>query len=163
MSVIAIKVTDKKITVSADSIVTTGSSQRKTSSNKIVEVNNMLVGSVGLAQERILFQLFCETNRPKKPNISSVLDFVKAYRKFLKKKTNEEESSNDFIIVFDKTAFLISDWFIEEITDYYSIGAGADFASAALYLGHSSKKAVAVACELSIYCEAPIKTLTIKK
>ena len=45
---------------------------------------------------------------------------------------------------------------IEEINDYAAIGAGRDYAYAALYLGHEPKEAVKVACDLSCYVSEPI-------
>lgn len=43
-----------------------------------------------------------------------------------------------------------------ELFDYGAIGAGEDFATAALYLGHHPKEAVKVACDLSCYVCEPI-------
>ena len=41
-----------------------------------------------------------------------------------------------------------------------AIGAGEDYALASLHLGHTAKEAVETACELSVYCERPVKSLT---
>ena len=49
---------------------------------------------------------------------------------------------------------------VEEIDDFAAIGAGRDYAYAALYLGATPKEAVEVACELSCYVSEPIVTAT---
>lgn len=46
--------------------------------------------------------------------------------------------------------------FVCQIKDYVAIGAGDDFATAALYLGHTPREAVEVACNLSCYVAGPI-------
>jgi hypothetical protein len=53
--------------------------------------------------------------------------------------------------------------FVHEVFDFISIGAGEDFANAALYLGHTPKEAVKVACELSCYVCEPIKEFQMSK
>lgn len=42
---------------------------------------------------------------------------------------------------------------------FYAIGSGSDFALAAMYLGHTARQAVHVACELSSECGMGIDTL----
>jgi hypothetical protein len=51
----------------------------------------------------------------------------------------------------------------KEVTDYTAIGAGMDFALAALYLGNSVKEAIKAACHLSVYCEEPVNIIEIEK
>ena len=69
----------------------------------------------------------------------------------------------DYIIIYQGRAFYINGFFVDEIRTYQATGAGMDYALSALYLGHGVEKAVETACELSIYCEQPIKKLIIKK
>lgn len=45
---------------------------------------------------------------------------------------------------------------------YYAMGAGRDYALAALYLGHDARKAVEVACALDVHCGNGIDTLTLE-
>lgn len=51
---------------------------------------------------------------------------------------------------------MIANMFVREIKDYYAIGAGEDFATAALYLGHTPKEAVKTACDISCFVAEPI-------
>jgi len=53
--------------------------------------------------------------------------------------------------------------FINEIKDFAAIGAGEDFANAALYLGHSPEEAVKVACELCCFVSEPIVKYKMKR
>ena len=62
---------------------------------------------------------------------------------------------------FKGKAWWIQDLFIEEIKNYAAIGAGRDYALAALYLGNSVSMAVEAACELNVYCKRPVKIISI--
>jgi hypothetical protein len=53
--------------------------------------------------------------------------------------------------------------FINEIKDFAAVGAGEDFANAALYLGHSPEEAVKVACELCCFVSEPIIKYKMKR
>ena len=53
--------------------------------------------------------------------------------------------------------------YVNEINEYAAIGAGEDFALAALYLGHSAKEAVKTACELSAFVAEPIVEFEMEK
>ena len=53
--------------------------------------------------------------------------------------------------------------YVNEVNEYAAIGAGEDFALAALYLGHSAKEAVKVACELSAFVAEPIVEFEMEK
>lgn len=52
---------------------------------------------------------------------------------------------------------------VDEILKYHAIGAGMDYALAALYLGATAVQSIETACELSIYCEYPIKSYIFDK
>lgn len=69
---------------------------------------------------------------------------------------------NDFIVLWKRKAFWLSGTFVKEIKKYQAIGAGMDFALAALHLGHSAKEACEIACELSVFCEKPVKSFVVQ-
>ncbi len=167
MSVVACRVTKEKIEVSADSISVRGYTQEKITDKKyakLCEVNGMIIGGVGLASENGMLQMFAASRKPATPTIDSLLEFMVEFGEWKKKKIDKYSHENDFIIVTDNHAFYAaSDLCIKEISDYQAIGAGMDYALAALYLGCDTKKAVEVASELSIYCEKPIITFEVKK
>jgi ATP-dependent protease HslVU (ClpYQ) peptidase subunit len=58
---------------------------------------------------------------------------------------------------------MMEGFFIKEVTEYTSIGAGMDFALSALYLGKSVKDSIKAACHLSVYCEEPINIIEVEK
>ena len=70
--------------------------------------------------------------------------------------TGNADTENQYIMAYAGHLFQIEPLFTFEIKDYAAIGAGEDFATAALYLGHSPEDAAKVACELSCYVAEPV-------
>lgn len=163
MSVVAVKVTDKKITIGADSIIVSGWTQEKDKMAKLFETNDLVVGDVGDAQEGALFYLFCKTRKPKEASVDAILEFLSEFQDWMNKKIDNNEIKNQYIMIFDKKVFMIEGFYIKEVKDYTAIGAGMDFALAALYLGKSVKESIKAACHLSVYCEEPINVIEIEK
>jgi len=164
MSVVAIKVTDKKITIGADSIlVSHGTTQEKDKFAKLNKVNDIIIGDVGDAQEGGLFLMFCKTRKPREASVEALIEFMSEFQEWMKNKTDESKLRNEYVLVLEKKAFLVEGFFVKEITDYTAIGAGMDFSLAALYLGNSVKESVKAACHLSVYCEEPINIMEVKK
>ena len=163
MSVVAVKVTKNKIIIGADSILVSGYTQEKDKLAKLNKVNGMVIGDVGDAQEGALFLLFCKTRKPSEASVGGLVEFMSEFQDWLYKKTGETKLSNEYILIIEKKAFMMEGFFIKEVTDYTSIGAGMDFALSALYLGKSVKYSIKVACHLSVYCEEPINIIEVEK
>lgn len=163
MSVVAVKVTDDEIIIGADSILAYGWTQEKNKLAKIDEVNGMIIGSVGSAQEGALLRMYAKTRTPRRADCESVVNFLSEFHDWMKEKTGESELQNDHIIVFKKKVFSLNGYYVKEVEDYDAIGAGMDFALSALYLGKSCKKSIKAACHLSVYCEEPINMFKVKK
>jgi len=164
MSVIACRVSPGSFEIAADSITVRGHTQTRgqtSTHSKLYETNDMVVGSVGSAEENSLFRLFVETHRPAQANEYSLLEFMAEFSDWKKKRTDKSNIENSYIIGFSGLVYTVESWHVERIKSYMAIGAGMNFALAALYLGNTAKRAVETAIELSIYCEAPI--LVIKK
>ena len=158
MSVVACRVSEDKITVASDSITVRGYTQSRSinSFSKLSFTNGMIIGTVGSAEEGSLFMLFCTNHKPERSDESAILAFMTEFAAWKKAKADSNVINNDYILVLENKAFSIHRFFVEEILHYTAIGAGDDYALAALYLGHDVQKAVEVACELSILCERPI-------
>lgn len=159
MSVVACRVTKDKIEVASDSIDVRGWTQstgKNISLSKLVKVNNMIVGSVGFAEECTLMHLFCITHSIKDTTIDSILTFLSEFSNWKGNKTTDGVINNEYIFVYGKRAFITSGYLVSEVLEYESIGAGMDYALTAMHLGHGAKEAVKVSCELSIFCEEPI-------
>ena len=157
MSVVAVRVYDDKIIVAADSIVCRGwSKTTKGDFSKLNQDNGMLIGAVGSAQEASLMWHYMSTHKPASPTEKSVLEFIIEFARWKNDLGAGSTISNSYILVYSGHAFVISNMFVNEITQYEAVGAGEDYANAALYLGHSPKEAVKVACELCCYVAEPI-------
>lgn len=161
MSIVACRVLEDGYEIAADSISVRGSTQTKNNINrsKLIEVNNMVIGAVGLAEESGLLQIFAKTHQPSAPTEESFLEFWNEFSEWKKKRTERSTIENAYFIGFEGVVFYINHWLIASVSSYEAIGAGMDFALAALHLGHSAEEAVATSIELSIYCEAPIQVI----
>jgi hypothetical protein len=85
------------------------------------------------------------------------------FQDWMNKKIGEVKINNHYILVFEGKVFLMEGFYVKEVTDYTAIGAGMDFALAALYLGNSVKESIKAACHLSVLCEEPINIFEIEK
>lgn len=159
MSVVAAKVYDNRIVMAADSILVKGWS-KSTNGNftKINQINGMIVGGTGNAKELSLLWHFMRTHRPDGNTEKEILGYIVEFSKWKQDLIGEGGISNTYLLAYDGHLFEIEDMFVYEIKDYDAVGAGEDFANAALYLGHSPREAVKVACELSCYVAEPIIT-----
>ena len=159
MSVVVLKKTDKKIKIAADSIIICGGTriEKTTKAVKLFKINEMIIGSVGFASEGLLLENFSLTHQPYQATEREVVNFFIEFNKYLINDLGLSKYSNSFILCFKGKAFLIdADLFISEIQNYAAIGAGQDYSLAALYLGHSAKEAVQVACDLCAFVAGPI-------
>ena len=162
MSVVACLVTENGYEIASDSITTRGYTQSRGQNvkhSKLFEVNDMKIGGVGLAEETSLLYLFATTHRPSSATQKGILEFLSEFSDWKNKKVSKSSIDNSYVIGYEGKAFATNDWFVSEIVTYHAVGAGMNFALAALHLGHSAEKAVETAIELSIYCEGPVQVL----
>ena len=159
MSVVAAKVYDNRIVMAADSILVKGWS-KSTNGNfaKINQINGMIVGGTGNAKELSLLWHFMRTHKPAGNTEKEILGYIVEFSKWKQDLIGEGGISNTYLLAYDGHLFEVEDMFVYEIKNYDAVGAGEDFANAALHLGHSPKEAVKVACELSCYVAEPIIT-----
>lgn len=165
MSVVAVKIYPKEIHLAADSFVSMSyDTQRKDESVKIFQNEKMTVGGVGYAGDISFLRSFALTRHPSSPTEEAIVDYIVEFVEWARKKKNDYFLQSDFIIVFKGEVFFISaDLYIKNVKDFYAIGAGQDYATAALYLKHSAEEAVAIACDISIRCEKPVNLFIIPK
>lgn len=164
MSVVACKITKEGYEIAADSISVRGYTQTKNNTNrsKLIEVNNMVIGSVGSAEESSLLQIFAKTHQPAAATEEGILEFWSEFSDWKKKRIDKNGIDNVYFLGLNGVVFYINRWLIASVTTYQAIGAGRDFALAALHLGHSAEEAIETAIELSIFCEAPIQVIAKK-
>ena len=160
MSVVVGKVLESgKIQLASDSITVRGYTQRKNGSShsKLWRTDqDMVVGSVGVCAESAMLQQFLTSHKLAGPEVGAVLGMFQDFAVWQKGVTDKYEVTNGYLVGFEGHLFGFSGWFVDEVTTFEAIGAGADFALAALHLGHDVAKAVEVAIELSVFCEPPI-------
>lgn len=157
MSVVAARIYSHKIVMAADSIVCKGSS--KTTNGdfaKINKDNGMIVGATGECEETSLLWHFMRTRRPDGHSEKDILAYMVEFSKWKRETIGDSSISNSYLMIFEGHLFLIDCLFVAEVKDFFAIGAGEDFANAAMYLGHSPKEAVRVSCALSCYAAEPI-------
>jgi ATP-dependent protease HslVU (ClpYQ) peptidase subunit len=160
MSIVCCQVYDGKIEIASDSISVRHYTQSKGSNLKhvkLIQINGMTIGSVGAIEESSLFFQYCSTRKPRAATEQDIMMFLAEFSEWKKKLIDNNKIENSYILAIDKKAFVIEGFLVQEISQYEAIGAGMDYALAAMYLGHDVKKAVEVACELSVWCEKPIR------
>ena len=166
MSVVAVKVYDKEIIMSADSIIVHGDDKTPVGKGKIFEVNGMLIGTSGLASEGVHMALFAENHTPLTMDERELTKWMHEFITWRAKEFGADpkgEYQNQYLIAYKGKVFMCNAGYIGEVTDFFAIGAGEKYANAALYLGHSPAEAVKVACALSCYVDEPIITKSIAK
>lgn len=165
MTVIAAQKTSESITFAADTMVSDGYGKSTTidiMQSKLFQQNGMIIGTTGDCYESTLMELFSRNHKPIDTERLSVIDFLVEFREWVRKKDGNYAPKNGFLIAFEKKLFHVYGGLeVYEVKDFEAIGAGQDFAKAALHLGHSPKEAVAVACKLSLFCSEPITEMTV--
>ena len=162
MSVVACKVTESGYEIAADSISVRAYTQRKgdnTSASKLFEENGVIVGAVGTCEETSLLRLFLRTHGIADSTEIAILEFLSEFADWKNKRIDKKGIENAYIIGIGPRAFHANGWFIEDIKTFEAIGAGMEYALAAMHMGHSPEEAVETAIELSIYCEGPVKAI----
>lgn len=158
MSAVAVKVYDNRIEMAADSIIVCGSRQETYYGKhaKIKEINDMIIGTSGSCEEESLMWLYAQNHRPAAPTEKDVLEFFVEFIDWKRNKSMEPGPCNHYLLAYKGKVFHIQNYLVLEVDKFAAIGAGADYALAALYLDRDPDEAVKVACELSCYVTEPI-------
>jgi len=165
MSIICCKISEHEIEIAADSILVRGYTQDKGKDKytKLSKIGELIIGGSGLCSESGLLHIYAKGNVPLAASEEAIIVYFNEFSEWKKAKTDNAKIENQYLLVLNKKVFYFYDFFCKEILKYEAIGAGMDYALAALYLGHSAQKAVKTACELSIYCEEPIQIIKVKR
>lgn len=162
MSCVAARITNDGLEIAADSITARGWTQRKgdhTKFSKLMEINGMVIGASGLVAEIGAFHAFAATHKPTQATQAAILEYLSEFAEWKKKRTDGAKLEAAYLLWYSGKLFHVFGWGVHDITTFEAIGAGEDFALAAMYLGHSPEEAVKVAIELSVYCEGPIRVI----
>lgn len=164
MSVVAVKMYEDKVVIAADSIVVRYDFTKRTDRfSKLIEIHDMIIGGCGSAEELSLMFRYAQTHKPDSASEKDVLAFMCTFSKWKNDMTGSSTIENQYIIVYKGCAFEATRMFINEIKNYAAIGAGEDFATVALYLGHDPAQAVKVACDLCCFVAEPIVQYEMKR
>lgn len=163
MTVIAAqKNADGTISFASDSQVSAGWSRvspNQTTTCKLVHVNSVTFGSTGYLAESQLMRSFLKTHKPATAEELAISELMFEFLEWCKRKDSEYKLRNSFLIAFDNKLFRVDKMLdVFEVPRFDAIGCGQDYAIAAMHLGHSPRKAVKVACQISVYCQGPILT-----
>jgi ATP-dependent protease HslVU (ClpYQ) peptidase subunit len=158
MSVVAVKITEKEITISADSQVSCGRSNklegREKNPAKLFRVNNgkIIFGSTGWTDIASLFRLYCETRQPEYSSELAILNFLSEFFDWAHSKNSDFKLENSFVIIFNKKVFVTHGFEVNEVDTYSAIGSGMFLALGAMYMGADTQKAIDVAKKYDLYC-----------
>ena len=155
MSVIAARIFNNRIEVSADSILIK-SDLKRTNFKKLIETNGMIVGGCGAAEELSLFFQYAKEHNPNTADVEGIVSFMRRFADWKGNINNNDTVENCYIIVYKNKLFEVDEFFVQEITRYTAIGEGESYALAAMYLGHSTVEAVDCACEFCSAVSQPI-------
>ena len=89
----------------ADSILVSGWTQEKDKLAKLNEVNGMVVGDVGDAQEGALFLMYCKTRKPREASVEALVEFMSEFQDWMVKKVDVTKLGNQYVIVLDGKSF----------------------------------------------------------
>jgi len=163
MTVIAVKIDKKEITIGADSLLLRGD-VCDSRCVKIFQTNGIILGTAGYYSDLILFYIFCKTHVPKTPTDDGLIDFMSEYYDWMKKKTDQKEFDDSIkIFIYKKKVFYINGFEVMVIKKYGAIGSGKKYALTALHLGNSVKESLKVASYFNPYCGAPFTIIKIKR
>lgn len=165
MSVVAVKLYADKIEMSADSIIVCGSRKELYYGHhtKINQINDMIIGTAGHCEESSLMWIYAKNHRPAAATEKDVLEFIMEFSDWKRGRTGNSNLDNQYLLAFGGKVFHIQNYMVLEVDKFSAIGAGADYALAALYLEKSAPEAVKVACELSCFVSEPIKTFSMER
>ena len=165
MSVVAARKYHDRLVFSSDSIRVSGA-LRETSRvtgderGKLFEVNDLVIGGVGLIMELSFMQIFARNHKPAAPTVEGVLDFIVEFYTWSTSKDNAFSKRNEYLIGMEGEIFRVCDsYLVEKINEFSAIGAGEYFSLTAMYLDKTPEEAVQIANELCVYCAPPIHTI----
>jgi ATP-dependent protease HslVU (ClpYQ) peptidase subunit len=164
MSVVAARKYSDRLVFASDSIRVSGhlreTSRVTDERGKLFEVNDLVIGGVGLIMELSFMQIFARNHKPASATVESILDFMVEFYGWATSKDSSFGKRNEYLIGIEGEVFRVCDsYLVERINEFSAIGAGEYFALTAMYLDKTPEEAVSIANELCVYCAPPINTI----
>lgn len=162
MSVVAARIYPDGFEIASDSIKVRWSTQTTTNSKftKLWEAGPLVIGTVGDCQEAALMRLFSDNHQPETADERGMVNFMAEFAVWKKARSEAFKLENAYLIGNGRRVFHVAGLFVEEVLTCESIGAGMDYALAAMHCGAGVVQAVQAAIELSVYCAAPVVAVT---
>ena len=165
MTVVAARKYADRIEFAADSIVTSGSTKvthRTIDDAKLFQQNGLTIGLTGKLAEGSLIQIFSRNHKPAHANLEGIIDFLFEFEGWVRNRDSGFTIGNHYLIGFENHLFRTYPRFdVFEVSEFDAIGAGEDFALTAMHLDKTPAEAVAIACELSVWCSQPVTTISV--
>lgn len=171
MSVVACVVKKDSIQIAADSLISNGMHRRDgLSFKKIKKFSNFIIGATGSVQEiQLLYSYASEFPPPNnlKELTIYMADFYKQrdelHESLCPGEKNGMTSDITFVIIISNKAFVVSDFYIDEIKTFHAIGSGENYALGALAAGADVREAVRIACKYQSECGLPVHFFEVLK
>ena len=153
---------DGTISFASDSLVSAGwarTSPHQNQTCKLAHANGVTFGSTGQLAESQLFRSFLGTHKPAADEEAAISELMFEFLAWCRRTDTDYRLRNHFLIAFGSKLFRVHNMLdVFEVPRFDAIGCGGDYAIAALHLGHSPRKAVRTACQISVFCRGPILT-----
>lgn len=163
MTVIVAVKTDDRIIFAHDSLATSGDriiNDNNMTLSKLWQQNNLTVAHSGQCVFDTVMRIFAKTHVPKSACEDGMVEFLIEYVNLCQSKYSIGIPTSSFLIAFQDQLFRVYGGIdVYKVEKFDAIGAGADFAQAALLLGKTAKEAAEVSCQLSNYCAPPVKVV----
>lgn len=167
MTIIAVKVHPDHITIGSDSAFTNGWTVEKRERGKLHQVNDMVIGSAGLAETGSLMRLYMDSQKPRESTEYAITEFMAGFYKWADDRYNHrpsgDEERTNWLIVFGGRAWSVEEMYVREVTTFEAIGSGYQIGLGVLYDGGSVRKAIKAACDITPYCDEPISIIKVPK
>ncbi len=144
--------------MAADSIQVRGHTQSAPQNvTKLERVGDLDIGSAGWTEEHCLMVAYAQSHSPASAARRDVIEWLAGFRQWKHERSDSKEVKNSYLVGYRGEVFNLDGCY--PIDAFDAIGAGSDFALAALHLGRSPKQAVELAVELSVWCAGPVIAL----
>lgn len=159
MSVVVVEKQKDKILLCSDSCISYGYQKitDSTYTNKLFKVDDIYCGACGTLTEANYFRYFLKTHKPFDSTEEAFMDLMIDFKVWKSQKMNEDNSpSNEYLIVYKGKIFWITHMSVNEVTDKFAIGCGAQAAFGALLAGVNAEEATKIAMKCIQYVDGKI-------
>lgn len=167
MSIIVAKVTDKYITMIADTQRTNGSYPHYAPGVKMFRTPSAIVGFAGLACYGLILQDILQRFPLVDHSDMDVLDFIDRLRDAAAARgltyTSDDHNAIQMILASPNRVTEISGYAMCEVTDFTAIGSAEEAARALLTANIDVFDATVIAAKQDIYCSPPFEVYEIKR